>query len=325
MQPNFRSVPTVAEVLRARSRHGIEGEKMQDGYKLALVLEGGGMRGAYLAGLLQGLENAGLRGVFDSVHASSVGSHLGAYFLAGQARLAAGIFIDDALRSEFIDFTRIFRGGPIMSIDWMVREIYLKRKKIDVAAIEKANIYFDVIATNAKTGQAYHFVGNELFEQPETALRATAKIPFVAGEAVEYGGNALVDGGIAQQIPVQAAIEVGATHILVLTNRKKTSNRMSTWRLSHLIEWIGIRIIYGKELARQYHRRRASINQVLDNLDGKQKTWNVQIDTVFAPEAAPNISRMTRDKAKLETASRDCVSEMERFLHENQIGPGQKI
>jgi len=74
------------ELVRQRASSGSKPGKRAPGdtAKLALVVEGGGMRGAVSGGGLQALHDLGLRDVFDCVYGSSAGAINATYFLSGQ-------------------------------------------------------------------------------------------------------------------------------------------------------------------------------------------------------------------------------------------------
>ncbi|MDT7652806.1 MAG: hypothetical protein QOI36_4212, partial [Pseudonocardiales bacterium] len=83
-----------AEVLRALLRRRDAGIRA-DGNRIALVVSGGGMRGAYAGGMAHALDDAGLAGCFDVIYGSSAGAYIGAALLLGNGRGSAHIFFED--------------------------------------------------------------------------------------------------------------------------------------------------------------------------------------------------------------------------------------
>src|SRR5689334_23158220 len=79
-----------------------------DPHVVALVVEGGGMRGAVSAGMCLALETAGLMRAVDRVYGCSSGALTGCFAAAGQAALWASVVEDCACRA-FIDPSRAFR------------------------------------------------------------------------------------------------------------------------------------------------------------------------------------------------------------------------
>jgi len=285
-----------------------------DPHHLALVIEGGGMRGTYVAGMLHALQQAGCRQVFDSIHASSVGAHLAAYFAAGQADVGRAIFVEDALNKRFISFRRIFCGGPIMDTEWMVKNVFAKSKRMQLENIITNKTPISIICTSAKTGKSVVFSDPTDEKTFFSSLIATSKIPFVAGPPFELNGHFLTDGGIAQQIAVKSAVENGATHALILTTGKKSRVRKTKSSLSHLFEKLAVRVIFGKDLASAYDKRRDCINEVLDSIVLNKPTLPISAAGVFAPENAPSIKRLTKNKMALSKAASECENSMYTFL-----------
>ena len=77
----LRAHPVVA-ALQARRRNKSKPGARSDGYKIALAIEGGGLRGCVSAGMASALAYLGMEDCFDMVLGSSAGSIIGAYFVA---------------------------------------------------------------------------------------------------------------------------------------------------------------------------------------------------------------------------------------------------
>jgi predicted patatin/cPLA2 family phospholipase len=95
-------------LLRARVAAGSRPGARADGFRLGLVVEGGGMRGSVSAGALQALADLGVRGAFDAVYGSSAGAVNATYFLSDQ-RDGVDVYSEHIARPEFIDLARLVR------------------------------------------------------------------------------------------------------------------------------------------------------------------------------------------------------------------------
>ena len=98
----------VLALVRERAAAGSKPGARSDGAHLALVVEGGGMRGAVSGGALQALHDLGLRDAFDVVYGSSAGAMNATYFLAGQ-RDGVNIYSDHIANDRFCDMRRLLR------------------------------------------------------------------------------------------------------------------------------------------------------------------------------------------------------------------------
>jgi predicted patatin/cPLA2 family phospholipase len=200
--------PTPIDVLRAR-RAGAN-----DQYRVALVVEGGCMRGVISAGAVTALEHLHLAERFDAVYGVSAGALDCAYMLAGQAALGTSIYFDDLPAMHFVRARRLLAAQPPIALDRVIDEIVARRKRLDVAAVEAARPEFHVLATCLEH-RALERPHGPLLEQ----LRAAARVPLLSGPPVRLNGCRLYDGGLLDPLPVELAAADGATHILVLRTR----------------------------------------------------------------------------------------------------------
>ena len=151
-------VHPVAKLLHERKANGsqcVEGGKREDGCKIALVVEGGGMRGCVSAGMVCALHHLGLRDAIDVVYGSSAGSIVGAYFISGQLPWFGPEVYYDKLTTagkEFIDTSRLLRvlglgladprlfkdvlarrnnGKPVLSLPFLLKQTMQVTKPLD--------------------------------------------------------------------------------------------------------------------------------------------------------------------------------------------------
>src|SRR5690242_15780491 len=113
----------VLEVLRARRDEGSLPGRRSDGAKVALAIEGGGMRGVISAAMLTELEDYGFKNAFDVVYGCSSGGINGAYFLAGETWYPLSIYYDDLTTKKFVDFGRALRRLPILDLDYAFEHV----------------------------------------------------------------------------------------------------------------------------------------------------------------------------------------------------------
>ena len=205
-------------LLQARARERSRPGRRSDPYVVALVVEGGGMRGAVAAGMCVALETAGLLASVDRVYGCSSGALTGCFAAAGQASQWAGSFEDLAGRA-FIDPARAFRGGPMVDLDFLFDEVIARRRPLSEAGLA-AGPDFCAVAVSASHAELR--VLRDFGGAPDVlgAVRASCSIPVVTGRPRPYRGEPMVDGGLLEAIPFRTAIREGATHVLVLRSRE---------------------------------------------------------------------------------------------------------
>lgn len=191
-----------------------------DGRKIALVIEGGAMRGVVSAGMVAALENLGLRNSFDLVCGSSAGAIAGAYFVAGQAGYGATIFYENINNKNFVDMRRLVGPKPVVSLEFLLDTVCISQKPLRVDRILQGDLPLYVVASSLNEKKAVmfgHFDGQQdLIE----ALRGSARLPFFAGPPVPFRGDHLLDASVYESIPFRSVLStVDVTDVVVLLTR----------------------------------------------------------------------------------------------------------
>src|SRR5688572_2937679 len=99
----------VLRLIQDRRTRCLRAETMEDGCRLALIVEGGAMRGVYSAGSLFALARLGCSEVFDTVYATSSGAVNAAYFVSGGANVGVGAYYEDLSARQFINPWRFWK------------------------------------------------------------------------------------------------------------------------------------------------------------------------------------------------------------------------
>jgi predicted patatin/cPLA2 family phospholipase len=209
----------VAQLLLERKSKNSKPLARTDGRKVALAIEGGGMRGVVSAGMVAALEELGLLDSFDVIYGSSAGAITGAYFIARQARYGTTIFYDKLNNRNFINPQRLLRGLPAVSLEFLLDHVCKFERPLAVERVLNSNIPLNAVCTSiSKLGSVclkeFPDEGS-LFE----ALRCSARIPFFAGPPVSCGGDRFLDASIYETIPLNSAVQDGATDIVALLTR----------------------------------------------------------------------------------------------------------
>jgi predicted patatin/cPLA2 family phospholipase len=286
---------SVAALLRARATRGSTAPHDDDA-RIALAIEGGGMRGVVSAGMVGGLERLGLVHAFDGVFGSSAGALNGAYFLAGQAEFGATIYSEDINNRDFIDLSRPLRRRPIVNLDFLIDDVASKRKRLDVDRVLASKTSLHVIATDVVTAEPVILDGFESGTELLSALRAGARMPVIAGGPVEFQGRRYLDASLSEPIPVAAAEAAGFTHILVLLTRPSERERTLSW-FDRLYVMPRLRAI-SPALAHKYAHRFAPYTALLEHLHaGRGPAGQAVVETIRP--SGPAISKLERRTAIL--------------------------
>jgi predicted patatin/cPLA2 family phospholipase len=192
------------------------------GARLALVIEGGGMRGAVSGGMVLALDELGLAGAFDAVYGSSAGTLNGMWLVSGRARVGIATWPDPQLVAELIQPRRALRRGPVVDVRTLVEQRYEQISPGLFSAVLSSATELHPIATDVETGEPVDLHGQIVDERTlRLALRATAALPLIAGPPIPLDGRRFLDAGLSAAIPFRAALDDGATHVLVLRSRRE--------------------------------------------------------------------------------------------------------
>ncbi|HTW18698.1 MAG TPA: patatin-like phospholipase family protein [Mycobacteriales bacterium] len=210
----------VLSVLLQRRRAGTLPGHHDDGHRVALVIEGGGMRGVYTGGMTRAIGALGLRDCLDEVFAVSAGAFTGTGLVSRRTDHLARAYYDDLAPGAFVDFGRMLAGrGPLVSLDFLLDTVMIDKHGFQWNWLLESDLPLHPVATALDTLSASVLADLRTESDWRQALLASARIPFWAGPPVELHGRRWVDGFVTDPLPVARAIDGGATHVLALLAR----------------------------------------------------------------------------------------------------------
>jgi predicted patatin/cPLA2 family phospholipase len=200
----LRDHRVVQTILHRRDEGSVPGART-DGRRVALVVEGGGMRGVVSAGMTAAIEQLGLRDAFDEVHGASAGAFNAAFLLAGQAAYLATLYQYGFGDPRFVSFTRALRGGPAFDLDHVINHVWTRERPLRLDAVLSSGIDLHCTATDVDRAAIVDLTGLRDEAQIRCAMRASGRLPWLAGGPVSFRGMRLLDATLAEAIPVHVA------------------------------------------------------------------------------------------------------------------------
>lgn len=287
-EPHILDGHPVLEVIARRVRRGSLPGCRDDGAKLALVIEGGGMRGVVSGGMVTALDELGLRNSFDFVIGTSAGALAGAFFLAEQPRKGTSIYYEDLVGREWLDYRRALRGAPILALDYLLDELMVDHKSLDWERVIRSPVPLFAVATRWPEYEPVALGHFEDRSELSAALRASARIPMIAGKPVTLRDGEYLDGSLKEAIPMDSALALGATHMLVLLTRPRGKLRSSPGLVQRRVAFpVMNRGLKG--LGDVYAERFDRYAEELQKLDGMQAESRVGLPTAFGIQLAPEL------------------------------------
>jgi predicted patatin/cPLA2 family phospholipase len=193
-------------------RHGRD-----DGFNVALAVEGGGYAGAVSAGKLVALEQAGLTKAVDQAIGTSSGALNSLSTAAEQPALGATNYLD-LLNTKFVNPWRAIFGRKVINFDRLMRDIILDGKPYDLDKLASGPA-FGAVSVNLSTMEPELLKDFDGIEDMMLAARASCAMPLLTGPPITYKGRIMTDGALLASIPFRAAKDNGATHVLALRSR----------------------------------------------------------------------------------------------------------
>ena len=183
--------------------------------KRGLVLEGGAMRGMFSAGAMDVMMEQGIS--FDGIMGVSAGAVFGCNYKSNQPGRVLRYNLRFCQDPRYCSFRSFLKTGDLYGGEFCYREIPNKLDPFDRAAYRASPMDFYVVAADVETGQAVYRNCLEGGEEDLQWFRASASMP-LAARVVEVGGLRLLDGGMADSIPIQKMESLGYDrNVVILT------------------------------------------------------------------------------------------------------------
>jgi predicted patatin/cPLA2 family phospholipase len=291
----------INERVRSKSRNG----HRADPYRIALSIEGGGMRGTVSAGMALALHELGVVSAFDAVYGSSAGAITGAWLLSSTPERLRGWADPDYART-LIRWSAMLRGRPVVDVRTLVEVVYQTEFPMDFDSVLASPVEYHPLGTDAETGESTDL--RPLISNPaelRLALRASASLPFLAGPPVELRGRRFYDAGVAESIPFRTPLAQAATHVLVLRSRRPlavngsapngSNPQINAPRPPHSTRLLNRTALRNESLALRTTLLTRPARTAADAVRIAAMEAEGRALTIYPPETSPQVSRLTTD------------------------------
>jgi predicted patatin/cPLA2 family phospholipase len=283
---------------------------------MALVVEGGGMRGVVSAGMAAAIERLGLTRCFDLVVGSSAGAINAAALLAGIAEQGAETYHRMLASRAWVNPVALLRGRPVIDVEAILLRgaSALDRRRTEDALAGR--IEFHCVATQVETARAAVFADLRTPDEVVRALLASSRMPWAGGPPVRIGDARYLDGAMASSVPVPEALAAGATHALVLQTRPHgVPRRGHSWIADRFIER-HLRSL-NPALVDLYRRRIGSYERLVDEIADRSirpAPEPPHLLGIRPPAGTPCVGQIERRAQVLATAAADAERQTDALL-----------
>lgn len=258
-------------------------------YDMGLILEGGGMRGVYTAGVLDFFLDQQIG--FKEVYGVSAGSCHACSYLSGQRKRAFNVNVDYLDDPRYCSLRSLVRTGDLFGAEMLYETIPNELNPYDHEAFERYPGNFYAVVTDCVTGQPRYQKIQDL-RKDIVWIRASSSLPMVS-RMVEIDGVPYLDGGISDSIPLRRSLDNGNRKNVVILTRD-ASYRKKPGKTADMMK-----VLYPQypNLVRQMAKRAKKYNRTLELIEKGKKAGKV---FVIQPKEPVKLGRVEKDREKLE-------------------------
>ena len=279
--------------------------------KTGLVLEGGGMRGIYTAGVLDVFLEKGI--AFDGVIGVSAGVVHGCSYLSGQKGRSIRYYKRYCRDWRFMSFLNFLLTGNMVGEKFCYHDLPDRLEPYDYEAFKRSKTAFYATCSNVETGRPEYLQMTDMKAHVDI-MRASASLPCIS-RIVRIHGMKLLDGACTDSVPVRAFRRMGyEKNVVVLTRqegyvKKPEKNPM-----------VRMRYFRYPRFVKAVEQRHLNYNKTVRYIHRLEKAGEV---FVLRPSRELTIGRMEHDPKKLQWTydlgrqdALDRLFELENWLKE---------
>ena len=235
--------------------------------KIGLIVEGGGMKCAYNAAILDAFLDHNI--TFAYCIGVSGGSGNLASYLAGQRGRNLRFFTEHIHNPGYFGLRSFLKTGDLFGLQYIYGTLTnsMGKDPLDFPTLKNNPAEYEVVVTNALTGKAEYFGKETMVQDDYRLIMASSAIP-AACRPVELNEIPYFDGGLSDAIPVSRALEKGCDRLVVILSKMRDYVRKPQ----------GMRFLYTMR-CRQYP-------QIISLIDHRHIAYNQNLQEVFALERA---------------------------------------
>ena len=193
----------------------------------ALIIQGGGFRTAFSAGVLDAFLNKNYN-PFSLYVGVSGGAIAMSYFLANQPKHCVDAISFLSANKEYLDFTRVLSAKAVVDVN-VFFDVSNKHMPFDFETAEK-NLQgkrMAIVMTNRETGHPHYYHPTKNTWQD--AIIASCAFPFISKGKHEIHGVEYMDGAWSDPLPIEWAVQQGATDITIIRTSLRDEKMEKSW------------------------------------------------------------------------------------------------
>lgn len=258
--------------------------------KTGLVLEGGGMRGLFTAGIMDVWMKHGIE--FDGIIGVSAGATFGCNYKSRQIGRVLRYNMRFRKDPRYMGLRSLLRTGDLVGAEFSYHVLPTQLDIFDVETFESNPTEFHLVCTDVDTGEPYYYRMDKVDYESLEWLRASASMPIVSNP-VPLHGRRYLDGGIADSIPLKYFQEQGFERNVVILTQPKGFTKQRT----KLMPIFKATMKKYPAVIEAMDRRHLMYNEELRFLKEQEEKGNI---LVVNPDEALPISRTSQNPKKMQ-------------------------
>lgn len=257
--------------------------------KKGLVLEGGGLRGLFSAGVIDVMMEHGI--TFDGLIGVSAGATFGCNYKSHQPGRVLRYNINFRRDPRYMGLRSLLRTGDLVGAEFSYHVLPRQLDLFDFETFKRDPMEYHVVCTDALTGEPVYRQITEMNDEGLDWMRASASMPIVS-RPVALDGHLLLDGGIADSIPLRHFQQQGfGRNIVVLTQPKGFMKKRTS-----LIPLFKLTMRKYPAIIRAMERRHLMYNDQLAYLHQQEQQGNILL--IYPQDTLP-IGRTEQNERKM--------------------------
>ncbi len=257
--------------------------------KTGLVLEGGGMRSLFTMGIVDTMQEEGIR--VDGIVGVSAGACFGCNYKSHQPgrSLRYNLLMKDEPR--YMGLRTLLRTKNLLDPEFAYHTVPMEIDVFDRDTFEKDPTEFHVVCTDIETGEPVYKELKHIDYEALEWIRASSSMPLVS-TPVELEGKLLLDGGMVDSIPLRYAQSIGfRKNIVILTQPREY------WKTPSKLVWL-FRLLIRKYplVADIMARRHIMYNEQKRFVEAEEAAGHALL---IYPDEALNIGRTSQSEADM--------------------------
>lgn len=283
--------------------------------KKGLIMEGGALRALFSAGVIDVMMENGIK--YDGLIGVSAGSAFGCNYKSHQPGRVIRYNKKLANDWRYFSMRSWITTGDYFGGEYDYHYMPAHIDKMDTETFSKDPMDFYLVCTDVETGKAVYKKINQFddtnYDEVAEWFRASASMPIVS-KIVNINGQKLLDGGIADSIPLKYFQKIGYEKNVVVTTQPADYQK----RPNKLIPLFKMIYRHYPAFIKASAERHVMYNKELEYIKEQEKSGNT---LVIRPKRILPIGHMTRDTALMEEvyqegrdAAKERIDELKDFM-----------